>query len=68
MAARVSAQATGSTCCHSRVGLEDGLIILSEMLTRREEGKRGCPFKSGSSRKFNKGQWGAQGRPGKVKH
>lgn len=43
MAARVSAQATGSTCCHSRAGLEGGLIVLSEMLTRREEGKRGVP-------------------------
>lgn len=39
----------------SRAGLEYGLIVLSEMLTRQEERKNRRLFKLGSSKKFNKG-------------
>lgn len=28
----------------NRAGLKGGLIVLSEMLTRQEEGKERCPF------------------------
>lgn len=39
MAARVSAQATGSTCCQSRAGLEGGLIVLRCLLDMRKDSR-----------------------------